>query len=64
MSDEGCTQNWPEVQEYLGKCEQAYEQIGSAGAYVRQFILRPLRERFNAGERSNALADEIMSVSL
>jgi hypothetical protein len=63
-AQDGCTQNWPEVEEQLKMLEAAYSEIGSAGAYVREFVLRPLRDRFNAEERSNALAEEIMAVSL
>lgn len=64
MSDDGCTQNWPEVEEHLQQVEAAYSKIGSAGYYCLTFVIRPLRDRFNSNERSNALAEEIMAVTL
>ena len=62
--DDGCTENWPEVEERLKRLEEAYSEIGLAGMYVREFVLAPLRDRFNNQERTRALAEEIMAVEL
>jgi hypothetical protein len=62
--DDDCTEDWPLVEERLGECERAYADIGSAGYYVLRFVIRPLRDRFSSGERSRALAEEIMAIDL
>jgi hypothetical protein len=62
--NEGETQNWPEIEEHLRELELIYSELGPSGAYVYEFILPPLRDRFNNQERTRALAEEIMSVEL
>jgi hypothetical protein len=52
------------VEEHLQATERAYAEIGQAGAFCREFVISPLRDRFNKGERSRALAEEIMAVTL
>ena len=63
MSD-GCTENWVDVEEHLKACETAYAEIGKPGAFVRELVLSPLRDRFNNNERSRELAEEIMSIEI
>jgi hypothetical protein len=60
----GDTQNWTDVEQHLKTCEAAYAEIGTAGTFVMQVILRPLRDRFNKNERTRELAEEIMAVNL
>jgi hypothetical protein len=64
MTEDACTQNWPEVEERLKELKQAYTEIGQAGAFVREFVLYPLQDRWDKGERSRALAEEVMAVSM
>lgn len=59
----GTTQNWPEVSEHLNTIELVYAEIGTPGYYCLFNIIRPLRDRYNKGERSRALAEEIMAVT-
>lgn len=50
------------VQEHLEMMEAAYAAIGSPGAFVREHVLRPLRDRWNKGERTDELARAILEV--
>jgi hypothetical protein len=50
--------------QHLELCEKEYAAIGTPGAFVLEHVLRPLRDRWNAGERSPALLEEILAVSL
>lgn len=56
--------NWDDAQEHLETCEREYAAIGTPGAFVLTFVLRPLRDRFNKGERTKELYNEIMAVEL
>ena len=56
--------NWDEVVSRLAELESAYAAIGTPGAFVREHVLRPLRDRWNQGERTAELAREIYEVSL
>lgn len=55
--------DWAETEEYLKECESAYAECGSGGFFVMGF-LRAYRDRFNGGERTQVLHDEIMGISL
>lgn len=55
---------WDNAEKHLKACEEAYSSIGSAGYFGLVYVLRPLRDRFNNGERSEELRAEIMGVSL
>lgn len=55
--------NWKEAGEYLELCEKEYGELGWEGAFVRS-ILQGLRERVDAGERTEELYEEIMGISL
>ena len=56
--------DWEKAEEYLQECEQAYTEIGSAGYLTLVTVIRPLRDRYNKGERTKELYDEIMEVAL
>ena len=56
--------DWEEVEEYLKTCESAYTEIGSVGLFALAFTITPLRNRFNSGERTQELYDEIMETDL
>jgi hypothetical protein len=56
--------DWEKAESYLKVCESAYTETGSAGRFALQFTINPLRDRFNKGERTQELFDEIMEISL
>lgn len=56
--------DWDLAEEHLKECEEAYTEIGSAGAFALNYVIRPLRDRFNSGERTIELYNEILEVSL
>jgi hypothetical protein len=56
--------NWNEAEQHLRTCEAAYAEIGSAGYIVLTTVIQPLRDRFNKGERTVELHEEIMGISL
>jgi hypothetical protein len=56
--------NWKEAEEYLKEVESAYAECGSAGVFAMNVVIRPVRDRFNKGERTQELYDEIMGISL
>ncbi|OPY64105.1 MAG: hypothetical protein A4E56_00159 [Pelotomaculum sp. PtaU1.Bin065] len=56
--------DWEKAEEYLKTCEVVYTEIGSMGYFALTFVIRPLRDRFNGGERTVELWDEIMAIAL
>lgn len=54
--------DWARVVNHLATMEASYAAIDSPGAFVREHVLRPLRDRYNRGERTAALAAEILAV--
>jgi len=56
--------DWDKAEQYLKTCESAYAEIGSAGYFALTYVIRPLRDRFNKGERTEELYNEIMDISL
>lgn len=56
--------NWNEAEHYLQTCEAAYTAIGKAGLFALIYVISPLRERFNSGERTEELYEAIMNISL
>ncbi|NMB10547.1 MAG: hypothetical protein GX982_07645 [Tissierellia bacterium] len=56
--------NWDEADKYLAECERAYLEIGSAGYLGFMVVIKPLRDRFNDGERTQELYDEIFELTL
>lgn len=56
--------DWAATEEYLKECEQAYAECGRAGAFVVLTQIMPVRDRFNKGERTQELHDEIREIKL
>jgi len=56
--------DWKEAEKHLEAAESAYASIGSAGYFALSFVIRPLRDRFNRGERTEELYNEIMEISI
>ncbi len=55
--------DWEKAERHLTLCEKAYAGIGSQGYFALIHVIRPLRDRFNLGERSQELYDEIMGIA-
>lgn len=55
--------DWDEAEEYLKTCESAYAEIGWTGFFVIN-ILKGLRSRFDSGERTEGLYEQIMGIAL
>lgn len=55
--------DWNEAQRHLEAAEHVYASVPSGG-YALMFVIRPLRERFNAGDWTAQLHKEIMEISL
>lgn len=56
--------DWDKAEEHLSTAESAYAEIGSAGYFALTYVIRPLRDRFNKGERTTELYDLIMDIAL
>jgi hypothetical protein len=56
--------DWKAAEEHLKECEEAYSEIGSAGMFAMHFVIAPTRDRFNKGERTEALYDDIFGIAL
>jgi hypothetical protein len=56
--------DWEIAEEHLKEAEEAYTEIGSVGYFALTYIIRPLRDRFNSGERTEELYNLIMDISL
>ena len=56
--------DWEEAEAYLKEAEEAYTEIGSSGALALQFVINPCRDRFNEGERTQELYDDIFGIAL
>lgn len=52
--------DWEKAEEYLNKMIAEYAAIGSRGLLALQLTLLPLKNRFDSGERTVQLYDEIM----
>ncbi len=56
--------DWEKAESYLKQCEQAYQEIGTAGIFAMQFVIEPCRKRFLEGERTQELYSEIFEIAL
>tara|TARA_R110001599_G_scaffold287356_2_gene489906 strand:+ start:4374 stop:4547 length:174 start_codon:yes stop_codon:yes gene_type:complete len=56
--------DWEKAEEYLKECETAYSETGSAGMFCMLHVIAPCRDRFNKGERTEALYDDIFGIAL
>lgn len=56
--------DWQEAERHLQAVEEAYGSIGMAGSFALTLVINPCRVRFNQGERTQELYDEIMEIAL
>lgn len=54
--------DWEKAEQYLYEMKKAYEEIGLPGVFGLTFTIKPLVRRFESGERTPELYDEIMSL--
>lgn len=55
--------DWEVAKEHLYEMKKAYEEIGFAGAFGLSLTINPLVNRYENGERTKELHEEIMEVS-
>jgi hypothetical protein len=56
--------DWNKAEAHLTACEKEYSVICSAGYLVLNYVIYPLRDRLNRGERSKKLWMDIMATQL
>mgnify|MGYP000002908667 CR=1 FL=1 len=56
--------DWSKAEEHLTASEKVYGLTDSAGYLVLNYVICPLRDRLNKGERTEALWNDIMGISL
>lgn len=54
--------DWDKAEAWLKEIEKMYTEIGTSGYFALNLVIRPLRDRFNKGERTTELYDEIMEL--
>lgn len=54
--------DWDEVKKYLDTIRQRYTDIGMSGLPALQAVINPLLIRFEKGERTTELYNEIMEL--
>ena len=54
--------NWKEAEEWLYEIREAYIETGFAGSFALTLTINPLVKRFEDGERTQELFDEIMEL--
>ena len=54
--------DWEKAEDHVRYIKQCYEEIGVSGRPVLVTVLIPLLSRFDAGERSQELYDEMVEV--
>jgi len=65
VSDKGdVTMDWGKAKRHLQTAERAYHEIGFSGAFALAFVIKPCLIRFERGERTQELYDEIMEIAL
>lgn len=57
-------QQWTEAKAHLDECRIAFTEIGVSGFMGLTVILNPLLMRYEKGERTQVLYDEIMECEL
>lgn len=55
--------NWKEAETHLYEMETAYKEIGDVGVFGLTLTINPLIKKFENGERTQQLYDEIMNIS-
>ncbi len=56
--------DWNKADAHLTACEKEYSVINSAGFLIVNYVICPLRDRLNKGERTRKLWNEIMATQL
>lgn len=54
--------NWEEAKTHLFTMKEAYEEIGWSGSFGLSMTINPLVKRFESGERTEELYEDIMDV--
>lgn len=54
--------DWDKANDYLFEVEKQYRAIGFAGEFALSIVITPLIKRFNNGERTETLYNQIMSL--
>ncbi len=54
--------NWDKAKEYLYFIKKEYEAIGWSGSFGLTITINPLVARYESGERTQELYDEIMEM--
>lgn len=57
-------QEWKDAKEWLDEVRQAFFEVGAAGLFGLWISIDPLLVRYERGERSQELYDEIMELEL
>jgi hypothetical protein len=55
--------NWKEAEKYLYEIAKAYKEIGWTGNFALSFTINPLIKRFEDGERTEELFDDIFYIT-
>jgi len=55
--------NWEKAKNYLYEIKREYENIGFAGVFGLSVTINPLVKRFEDGERTQELYDEITGLN-
>jgi hypothetical protein len=56
--------DWSKAEEHLLACEKVYAVNDTAGYLVLSYVILPLHDRLNKGERTEELWHEIMQTQL
>lgn len=54
--------NWEEAEKWLYEIQSMYQQIGFVGVFALGATINPLVKRYESGERTQELHDEIMAL--
>lgn len=55
--------DWEKAKAHLDEAEREYRAIGASGKFGLHLVILPLQERYERGERTQWLYDDIMEVS-
>lgn len=55
--------DWNKAETYLKETQLRYTKIGAVGAFALSIAINPLLKRFERGERTINLYDDIMALS-
>jgi len=54
--------DWKKAEEHLYNIQKLYKSIGWTGTFALSITINPLVKRFESGERTEELYEEIMSL--